>query len=248
MTKLAGKVAVVTGASKGIGAAIAIELASHGASVVVNHRDSAAQAERVADHIRRAGGSALVIRADIGLETGSTGLIETAISEFGRLDILVNNAGYYKYGPIEDVDAYSFHRHFDVNVLGVLLLIKASVEHLEKSGGSIINIGSVGARALPATTTLYGASKAALDALTKALAKELGPRGIRINTISPGPVRTPGVVESGILGGEWEKTLVAHTPLGRIGKTEDIAPVVAFLASQEAGWITGEILSVSGGC
>ncbi len=253
MNKLAGKVAIVSGASKGIGAAIALEFASHGASVVINHRNSAAQADEIADQIRRAGGKALVVQSDIASEAGASRLVHAAISEFGRLDVLVNNAGYYKYGPIEEADEESYHRHFDVNVLGVLLLIRASVAHLEKSAGSIINIGSVAARALPPTTTLYGASKAAVDAITKALAKELGPRGIRINTISPGPIRTQGMMDSGILdsaifGGQWEKAISDHTPLGRVGETDDVVPTATFLASDDARWITGEILSVSGGC
>lgn len=248
MVDLTGKVAVVTGASQGIGAAIAIGLAAHGARVVVNHRASAEKADAVVAAIEANGGRAISVRADISRSGEAAQLIEQAVAKFGRLDVLVNNAGIYNYQPLADITEDSFHRHFDINVLGTLLAIQAARPHLVKSAGSIINIGSAASRANPATTALYSASKAAMDSLTKTFSKELGPCNVRINTIAPGAVRTEGVTDAGLMGGDWEKLIVAHTPLGRIAETDDITPVVVFLASDGARWITGEILFVAGGC
>ncbi len=247
MTDLTGKVAVVTGASQGIGASIAMGLAANGAAVVVNHRASPDKAAAVVAAIAAGGGRAIAVQADVSKAADATQLIDRAIAEFGRLDILVNNAGVYHYQALPDIDEGSFHRHFDVNVLGTLLSIQAARPHLVESAGTIINIGSAASRACPATTSLYSASKAAIDSLTKTFSKELGPFNVRINTIAPGAVRTEGVVDAGLMGGDWENLIVAHTPLGRIAETDDITPVVVFFASDSARWITGEILYVSGG-
>jgi 3-oxoacyl-[acyl-carrier protein] reductase len=245
--RLAGKVAIVTGASQGIGAAIALRLAADGASVVVNHRASAEKAEAVVKAIRADGGAAIAVQADVSRPVDAKRLVDETVAHFGRIDTLVNNAGVFQYAELADISEDSFHHHFNVNVLGVILAVQAARPHLIESQGSIINIGSAASRALPATTTIYSATKAAVDALTKTLAKELGPRNVRINTIAPGAVRTQGVIDAGLLGGDWENFLVAHTPLGRIAETDDIAPVVAFFASDDARWITGETLFLSGG-
>ena len=247
MIDLTDKVAVVTGASQGIGAAIAIGLAAHGAMVVVNHRASADKADAVVAAILANGGQAIAVQADVSRVTEAALLISRAVSEFGRLDILVNNAGVYHYQELAEITENSFHRHFDINVLGTLLPIQAARPHLVESAGTIINIGSAASRACPATTALYSASKAAIDSLTKTFSKELGPLNVRINTVAPGAVRTEGVTDAGLLGGDWEKLIVAHTPMGRIAETDDITPVVIFFASDSARWITGEILYVAGG-
>lgn len=243
---LQGKVAIVTGASKGIGAEIARAMAAAGAAVVVNYASDAAGAERVVHAIVAAGGAAHAVRADVsgGAEAGL--LVDAAIARFGRVDILVNNAGLFRFDPLEAITADEFRRQFDVNVLGLLLVTQAVVARLTE-GGSVINIGSVAAHRRAANTAIYSASKSAVDALTQVLAKELGPRGIRVNAIKPGAVETEGVHTAGLIGGDYEASLVSQTPLGRYGQPDDIAPVAVFLASDAARWITGELINVSGG-
>lgn len=247
-SRLAGKVAIVTGASQGIGAAIALRLAADGAIVVVNHRASADKAGEVVEAIRAAGGEAIALQADVSQAMDAKRLVEDVAARFGRIDTLVNNAGIFQYAELPEISEDSFHRHFNINVLGIILMVQAARAHLIATQGSVINIGSAASRGLPATTTIYSATKAAVDALTKTLAKELGPSQVRINTIAPGAVRTEGVIDAGLLGGAWEELIVRSTPLGRIAETGDITPVVSFFASDEAKWITGETLYVSGGC
>jgi 3-oxoacyl-[acyl-carrier protein] reductase len=246
MSKLNGKVAVVTGASKGIGAAIARSLAAEGASVVVNYASSKAGADKVVADITAAGGKAIAVKGDVAQAAEAQGIVDAAIEKYGRLDILVNNSGVYEFAPIEAVTEASFHRHFNVNVLGLLLTTQAAVKHL-KEGGSIINIGSAVTRLKPANSAVYTATKGAVDMITPVLAKELGPRKIRVNSINPGIVETEGTHTAGVIGSDMEKYLVAQTPLGRSGKPGDIASVAVFLASDEAGWLTGELLAASGG-
>ncbi|OQP83910.1 oxidoreductase [Rhizobium rhizosphaerae] len=246
MSRLEGKVAVVTGASKGIGAAIAKALARDGAKVVVNYATSAAGAEAVVAAIAEAGGSAIAVQGDVSKAAEAEALIETGVKEFGRLDILVNNSGVYAFAAIDEITEEHYRRHFDVNVLGVLLATKAASKHL-KEGGSVINISSVVTRIHPAHSAVYSATKGAVNAITGVLANELGPRGIRVNTVSPGLVVTEGTHAAGITGSEMEAGMVAQTPLGRAGQPDDIAGVVAFLASSDARWVTGEDIAVSGG-
>ncbi|NML90671.1 glucose 1-dehydrogenase [Sphingobium sp. TB-6] len=247
MKVLEGKVAVVTGASKGIGADIAGGMAAAGASVIVNYSADRAGAEAVAGNIRRAGGKAEVVQGDVREEHVSRALMQTAVDVFGRLDIVVNNAGYYHYQSLEEITVESFHQHFDVNLLGPILMMREAAALMGPEGGSIINIGSAAARAILPTTAIYSATKAALGKVTSIFAKELGPRNIRVNVIHPGAVETEGVRAAGLLGGEWERGLVDATPLGRIGQVDDITPVTIFLASDEARWITGEAIHVTGG-
>lgn len=244
--KLNGKVAVVTGASKGIGAAIAKALAAQGAAVVVNYASSKDGAERVVADITASGGRATAVQANVSRSEDADRLIAQAIQSYGQLDILVNNSGVYAFGPIEEVTEANYHQMFDVNVLGVLLATKAAVPHL-KAGASIINIGSGVSRLTPPNSAVYTATKGAVDAITGVLAKELGERRIRVNSINPGIVETEGTHTAGFIGSEFESGLVAQTPLGRLGQVQDIAPVVAFLASDDSGWITGELITVSGG-
>ena len=245
--KLEGKVAVVTGASKGIGAGIAKALADEGASVVVNYSSSKQGANRVVAEISGRGGKAIAVQGDVSKQADIERLFSEAKKEFGRLDILVNNAGVYELGPLEEVTEDLFHKHFNLNVLGLLLTTKEAVKHLGPEGGSVINIGSGASSLRPANSTVYTATKAAVDAITGVLAKELGPRKIRVNSINPGMVETEGVHTAGFIGSEFEKTFVAQTPLGRIGQPEDIAPIALFLASEDSGWLTGETLLASGG-
>jgi len=247
MSKLDNKVAILTGASKGIGAAIARHLAEAGAAVVVNYASSKEGAERVVADITRAGGRAIAVQADVARPEQVERLFAESGRAFGRLDILVNNAGVYEFAPLEDLTPQRFHRMFDLNVLGVLLASQAAAAQFGSAGGSIVNISSVASTLTPPQSAVYSASKAAVDALTRALAKELGPRGIRGNAINPGMVETEGVRAAGMDAGDFRKQLEAQTPLGRIGQTQDIAPAVVFLASPEAGWITGETLAISGG-
>ena len=247
MNKLHGKVAIVTGASKGIGAAIARELASAGAAVVVNYASSKADADRVVGDITRAGGRAIAVQADLARSADITRLFAAAKDAFGRLDILVNNAGIYEFAPIQDVTEEHFRRQFDVNVLGLLLATKEAVRHFDGAGGSIVNISSIASTLTPPNSAVYSATKAAVDAVTRSLAKELGPRNIRVNAINPGMVLTEGVQAAGIDASEFRKDVEARTPLGRIGQPRDIAPTVAFLSSPDAEWITGETLQVAGG-
>lgn len=247
MKVLEGKVAVVTGASKGIGADIAGGMAAAGASVIVNYSADRAGAEAVAGNIRRAGGKAEVVQGDVREEQASRALMQAAVDAFGRLDIVVNNAGYYHYQCLEEITVESFHKHFDVNLLGPILMMREAAALMGPEGGSIINIGSAAARAILPTTAIYSATKAALGKVSAIFAKELGPRKIRVNVIHPGAVETEGVRAAGLLGGEWERGLVDATPLGRIGQVDDITPVAIFLASDEARWITGEAIHVTGG-
>ena len=247
MRKLNDKVAIVTGASKGIGAAIARELASEGAAVVVNYASSKADADRVVADITRAGGRAMAVQANLAKPAEITQLFAATKKAFGRLDILVNNAGIYEFAPLADITEEHFRKQFDVNVLGPLLACKEAVVHFDAAGGSIVNISSMASTLTPPNSAVYSATKAAVDAVTRSLAKELGPRNIRVNAINPGMVLTEGVQAAGIDVSDFRKDLEARTPLGRIGQPRDIAPTVAFLASPDAAWITGETLQVAGG-
>jgi 3-oxoacyl-[acyl-carrier protein] reductase len=247
MGKLKGKVAVVTGASKGIGAAIAKQLAADGASVVVNYSTGREGAEQVVAEIGKAGGKAIAVGGSVAKEAEITALFAEAKKAFGKVDILVNNAGVYNFMPVEQVGAEEFRRQFDTNVLGLLLVTKAASPLFPAEGGSIVNISSVVSTLAPAGGSIYAATKGAVDTITRTLAKELGPRGIRVNAVNPGLVITEGTQTAGIVGSDFEKTAIAGTPLGRAGRPEDIAPPVAFLASDDARWITGETIYVSGG-
>ena len=246
MSKLTGKVAVVTGASKGIGAGIAKALAAEGASVVVNYASSKAGGEAVVDAITAAGGKAIAVRGDVSKVAEAQGLIDAAIKAYGRLDILVNNSGVYEFAPIADITEDHFHKMFNVNVLGLLLTTQAAAKELGE-GASVINIGSNVTSVLPPDSAVYTATKGAVDAITGVLAVELGPRKIRVNSINPGGVETEGVHAQGFIGTDFMNALVAQTPLGRIGQPDDIADVAVFLASDDARWVTGEKLGVSGG-
>jgi 3-oxoacyl-[acyl-carrier protein] reductase len=246
MGKLDGKVAVVTGASKGIGAGIARALASEGASVVVNYASSKAGADAVVSEITRAGGKAVAVGGDVSRKAEAEGIIDAAIKGFGRLDIVVNNSGVYEFAPIEEVSEEHFHRMFNINVLGAVLVTQAAVKHL-KEGSSIINISSGVSRITPAMSTVYTGTKGALDAITGVWAREFGPRKIRVNSINPGVVETEGTHSGGIIGSDLEKGLISQAPLGRTGKVGDIAPIAVFLASDDSGWLTGEALLATGG-
>lgn len=246
MSKLAGKVALVTGASKGIGAAIAKALAAEGAKVVVNYASSKAGADAVVEAITAAGGKAVAVKGDVSKAEQAQGLIDAAVREFGRLDVLVNNSGVYEFGTIEEITEEHYHRQFNVNVLGLLLTTQAAVKHIGE-GGSIINISSVVTSLAPPATAVYTGTKGAVDAITSVLAKELGPRKIRVNAILPGIVETEGTHTAGIMGSDFEHNAVAQTPLGRIGQPDDIASIAVFLASDDAGWLTGERLTAAGG-
>jgi len=246
MSKLKGKVAIVTGASKGIGAAIAKSLASEGASVVVNYASSKAGADKVVSAIKAAGGKAVAVGADVSKAAEAQALIDGAIKNFGSLDILVNNSGVYEFLPIEGLTEEHYHKIFDVNVLGLLLTTQAAVRHLGE-GASIINIGSVASSLTPPNSAVYTGTKGAVDAITRVLAKELGPKKIRVNSINPGMVETEGVHAAGFMGTPFEVQTVAQTPLGRIGQVDDIAGVATFLASDDSKWITGELVRAGGG-
>ena len=246
MSKLAGKVAVVTGASKGIGAAIAKSLAAEGASVVVNYASSKAGADAVVSAITAAGGKAVAVRGDVSKAAEAKSLIDAAIKNFGRLDILVNNSGVYEFSPIESFTEQQFHKIFNINVLGLLLTTQAAVPHL-KEGASIINIGSVVSSVTPPNSAIYTGTKGAVDAISGVLANELGARKIRVNSINPGMVETEGSRAAGFIGSDFEKGAVALTPLGRVGQVDDIASVATFLASDDAKWMTGELVRVGGG-
>jgi 3-oxoacyl-[acyl-carrier protein] reductase len=246
MSKLTGKVAVVTGASKGIGAAIAKSLAAEGASVIVNYASGKAGADAVVSAINAAGGKAVAVGGDVSKAAEAKGLIDAAIKYFGRLDILVNNSGVYEFSPIEAVTEEQFHKIFNINVLGLLLTTQAAVPHLGE-GASIINIGSVVSSRTPPNSTVYTATKGAVDAISGVLAKELGARKIRVNSINPGMVETEGVYAAGLIGADFEKGTVAQTPLGRIGQVDDIATIATFLASNDAKWLTGELVHAGGG-
>lgn len=246
MNKLSGKVAVVTGASKGIGAAIAKALAAAGASVVVNYASSKAGAEKVVAAITAAGGKALAVAGDVSKAADAHGIIDAAIKAYGRLDVLVNNSGVYEFTAIEAITEEQFHRMFNINVLGVILTTQAAVKYLGE-GASIINIGSAVSRITPPQSAVYTGTKGAVDAITGVLSRELGPRRIRVNTINPGMVETEGTVGAGFIGSDLEKTLVSQAPLGRTGRPDDIADIAVFLASNDSRWLTGEQLLASGG-
>lgn len=244
---LDGKVAVVTGASKGIGAAIARHLARAGAKVVVNFASDEAGARRTAETILQDGGNAVTVKAHIGIRADVERLFQETLRAFGHIDILVNNAGVYSFGPLESVTEEEFQRQFQTNVLGALLTSQEGVKHFPSTGASIINIGTAGTQAIVSGTVLYTSTKGALDAITHVLAKELGPRGIRVNSINPGGTETEGAHAIGVMGTDFQKNLVQQTPLGRFGRTDDIGPIAVFLASDAAAWLTGEILLASGG-
>jgi 3-oxoacyl-[acyl-carrier protein] reductase len=247
MSELMGKVAIVTGASKGIGAAIAKGLGAAGAAVVVNYASSRDGADRVVAEITGKGGRAIAVQGDVAKTADVRRLFEETQRAFGALDVLVNNAGVYQLEPIESVVEDAFHRQFNTNVLGPILAIQEAVKHFGPKGGSVINISSVASTSAPPNSVVYSATKGALDSVTRVLAKELGPRRIRVNTIAPGGVETEGVHAAGLMGSDFEKQVVAGTPLGRFGQPEDIAGVAVFLASDAAGWVTGERISASGG-
>jgi 3-oxoacyl-[acyl-carrier protein] reductase len=243
--KLAGKVAVVTGASKGIGAAVAKYLAAEGAAVVVNYSSSREGADRVVNEVAAKGGKAVAVQANVAQQADILRLFAETTKAFGAPDILVNNAGIYEGAPIGQITEENFHRHFNLNVLGLILATQEAIKHIGPAGGSIINISSVVSTLAPAGLAVYNATKSAVDNLTRTFAKELGPRKIRVNSVNPGPVETEGTRSTGII--DQVQGYAAITPLGRIGQPDDIAPVVVFLASPDSGWITGESIYAAGG-
>ena len=245
--KLKRKVAVVTGASKGIGAGIAKEFAAEGAAIVVNYASAKQDADRVVDEISKRGGKAVAIKGNVSNKVEVERLFAEAEKAFGKIDILVNNAGVYEFTPLEEVTEQQFHKMFNTNVLGTLLATQEALKHFNADGGSIINIGSLASSLTPPTAVVYNATKGAVGAITHTLAKELGPRKIRVNSINPGMVITEGAVAGGYTEGDMRKTFESLTPLGRIGQTEDIAPAAVFFASPDSGWITGETLLIAGG-
>jgi 3-oxoacyl-[acyl-carrier protein] reductase len=247
MSKLDGRVAIVTGASKGIGAEIARQLAAAGAAVVVNYGGSRAGAESVVDEITTAGGKALAVQADVAKTEDVQRLVAQTIKAFGAPDILVNNAGVYQFAPLEEVTAELFHRQFNTNVLGLLQVTQETAKHFAAKGGSIINISSVVSQLNLPGSSVYAATKAAVDTITRVLAKELGGRKIRVNAINPGVIETEGTRTQGIIGSDFEKQVVSQTPLGRVGLPDDVAKVAVFLASEDSGWISGETILASGG-
>jgi len=246
MGKLDGKVAVVTGSSKGIGAAIAKHLAAEGASVVVNYASSKEGADTVVAEIEKAAGKATVVGGDVSKADEAQGIINATIENYGRLDVLVNNSGVYEFLPIEGITEDHFHRIFNVNVLGAILTTQAALKYLTE-GSSIINIGSAVTSLNPPNSAVYTGTKGALDAITSVLAKELGPRKIRVNSINPGIVETEGSRAAGFIGSDFEKAVIGQTPFGRTGQVDDIAPTAVFLASDDSRWLTGEHLIASGG-
>jgi len=249
MSRLEGKVALVTGASKGIGAGIAKGLAAAGASVAVNYASDRGGAEAVVAAITASGGRAIAVPGDVSKSADVARLFVETKAAYGALDVLVNNAAVYQLGPLEATTEEEFHRQFNTNVLGPLLMIREAVKYFGPRGGSIINIGSVASQSTPPNLSIYTATKGALDAITRVLAKELGPKQIRVNSINPGATATEGARAAGLIGvgGDYEKQLIALTPLGRVGQPSDIAPTAVFLASDESGWVTGEIICASGG-
>jgi 3-oxoacyl-[acyl-carrier protein] reductase len=246
MTNLNGKVALVTGASKGIGASIARELAARGAAVAVNYSGSKASADKLVDEIKAAGGKAVAVQANIADPDSIGPLIQTVANKLGPIDILVNNAGIYEFGPIESVTPDHFHRQFNLNVLGLLLTTQAALAHFNPNGGSIVNISSVVVDGVPGAS-VYSATKGAVDSITAALAKELGPKRIRVNSLNPGMIETEGTHAAGFIGSDFQKVTESRTPLGRIGQPQDVATAAAFLASEDSGWINGQAIYASGG-
>ena len=246
MANLQGKVALVTGASKGIGAAIARELASRGAAVAVNYAGSKAAAEKLVAEINGAGGRAVAVQADLSNSDSIGPFVAKVARELGPIDILVNNAGIYEFSPIDVVTPEHFHKQFNLNVLGLLLTTQAALQHFSPNGGSIINIGSVAASGV-AAAAVYSATKGAVDSISVSLSKELGPKKIRVNSLNPGMVETEGVHAAGIIGSDFMKKTESETPLGRIGQPQDIATIAAFLASDDSYWVTGQTISASGG-
>lgn len=246
MGKLTGKVAIVTGASKGIGAAIAKSLAREGASVVVNYSSSKQGADAVVADITRGGGKAIAVGGDVSRAAEAKAIVDTAMRDYGRLDILVNNSGVYEFVPIQDITEEHFHRHFNINVLGLLLTTQAAVKHMSE-GASIINISSAVTHLTPPASAVYTGTKGAVDAITGVLARELGPKRIRVNAINPGVVETEGTVSGGFIGSDFEKGVITQTPLGRTGRPDDIADVAVFLASNDSRWLTGDVILASGG-
>ncbi len=249
MSKLHGKVALVTGASKGIGAGIAKGLAAAGASVVVNYATDRNGADAEVEAITKADGRAIAVQADVSQSTDVTRLLAETKTAYGGLDILVNNAGVYQFGPIEALTEEEFHREFNTNVLGPMLMIREALKYFGATGGSVINIGSTASQMTQPNLSIYAATKSALDAITRVLAKELGSRRIRVNSINPGATATEGARTAGAIGvgSDFEKQLIGTTPLGRVGTPADIARVAVFLASDDSGWLTGEIILASGG-
>ncbi|QJR10044.1 Glucose 1-dehydrogenase [Usitatibacter rugosus] len=247
MGKLKGKVAIVTGASKGIGAGIARSLAAEGASVVVNYSSSQAGADKVVKEIEAAGGKAIAVKGDVATESGVKQIFAEAKKAYGHLDVLVNNAGVYQFDPLENVTEKEFHRQFNTNVLGTVLATREALGLFNGEGGSVINISSVVSEMSLPNAVVYSATKSAMDSVTRTLSKELAPRKIRVNTIAPGGVETEGTHTAGIIGSDMEKYMVSQTPLGRIGQPEDIARVAVFLASDDSRWLTGERIGASGG-
>jgi len=247
MGKLQNKVAIVTGASKGIGAGIAKGFAAECAIVVVNYNSSKDAADRVVSEIKSKGGNAIALQADISKPSDISRLFAETQRAFGRLDILVNNAAVFEFARLEDIDEGQFRRQFDTNVMGVLLATREALRYFDRNGGSVINIGSAISTLTPPQTVIYTATKGAIDAITRSLSKELGSRKIRVNSINPGTVRTEGTIEAGIMGSEMQKNYELQTPLGRYAEPEDIAPLAVFLASSDSAWLTGELITASGG-
>jgi 3-oxoacyl-[acyl-carrier protein] reductase len=247
MKKLENKVALITGASKGIGAAIAKQLAKDGASVVVNYASSKEDAQNVVNAITADGGTAAIVQGDVSNSADVKRMLSETVSLYGKIDILVNNAGVYEWGPLDSVTEEGFHKQFNINVLGLLLASQEAVAYFGDQGGNIINIGSGVSTAQPAGSAIYTATKSAVDSITRVLSKELGPKNIRVNSINPGMVNTEGSRSAGFIGSETEKVFVGMTPLGRVGTPDDIAQVASFLASEESHWLTGELISASGG-
>jgi 3-oxoacyl-[acyl-carrier protein] reductase len=246
MSKLTGKVAIVTGASKGIGAGIAKALGAAGASVVVNYASSKAGADKVVDAIVAGGGKAVAVQGDVSKAADAKGIVDAAIKAYGKLDVLVNNSGVYEFAALEDFTEEHYHKQFNVNVLGLLLVTQAAAKHLGE-GGSIINIGSVASRITPPGSAAYTGTKGAVDAITGVLSRELGPRNIRVNALNPGMVETEGTHTAGFIGSDFQLDAVSKTPLGRLGQPEDIASIAVFLASDDSAWLTGEQLLAGGG-
>ncbi len=247
MGKLKDKVAVVTGASKGIGAGIAKTFAQEGAAVVVNYASSKEDANRVVEEIVNKGGKAIAIQGDVAKPKDVERIFAETNKTFGRVDVLVNNAGVYQFAPLGEITEEQFHRQFNTNVLGLILASQEAVKFFGADGGNIINIGSSASQLTPPTTAVYSATKGAVDAVTRVLAKELGPKKVRVNAINPGMVETEGARTAGVIGSDFQRHFESQTPLGRIAQPADIAPIAVFLASQDSGWLTGETLLASGG-